>query len=287
MASNPPPSSRLRPAGDSALQHARGELRDAVGALNNLDQLLRSLRVGPRALASVLPDVHSSCVQLSRSAGELLKAIADKLLPDTRATDALGEFIVPRIAELERELALAMRRSMTAKHRLHLERVISRLTSELDGARELIDLLEEATSAPGVRVDLKDLLQQTFTRSDAEGTLAAPALQLPDESLELYLSPRVAMALFTIAVDFAGRDGHPLRISMRGTGSDECTIVISRDEARSALRKDVRRVIEPIALCLEAAARLLGAELEQRAGGAELSFVWPAGSNTRRRAGNG
>jgi hypothetical protein len=290
MVSSTPPSSRLRPAGDSALEQARGELRDALGGLKNLDQLLRSLRVGPRALVTVIPDVHAACAAMRCAVTALLHEVGAKLGSDARATDALRSFVLPRITTLEAALATAMNRAMSAKNRLDLERVVSQLARDLDCARELLDLLEEATSAPGIRLDLLELLQQTFKVADpAESGLGVrTALDLPAESIELYLSPRVAMALFTIAAEFAGADGCPVRVAMRITPSDECSVAFSRDPAAARAKGQPRHVIEPIAICLEAVAHLLGARFEAAPDQSAVAFTWPEGSSTSsRRAGTG
>jgi hypothetical protein len=287
MASRPPPSSRLRPAGDSALDRARGELRDAVGALKNLDQLLRSLRVGPRALSSVIPDVHASCLQMSRAANDVLSAIAEKLRPDTEATSALETFMLPRISQLEQGLAEAMKRSMVAKHRLALERIVSELTRELDCARELLDLLEEATSAPGIPVDLAELLQQTFKSSDVDDAERLRAvLDLTAGSAEVYVSPRVATALFSIAAEFISVDGSPLFVMLL-RDERRCSVSMTRSAQDSQARSEARCQIEPMAVCLRAAAGVLGAELLHGADGSSLVISWPAESTTHQRAGAG
>ena len=287
MASRPPPSSRLRPAGDSALDRARGELRDAVGALKNLDQLLRSLRVGPRALSSVIPDVHASCLQMRRAANDVLSAIADKLRPDTEATSALEAFMLPRINELEQGLADAMKRSMVAKHRLALERIVSELTRELECARELLDLLEEATSAPRIPVDLAELLQQTFKSSDTDDAERPRAvLDLTAGSVEVYVSPRVATALFSIAAEFISSEGSPLLVALKREDG-RCSVSMMRDAADSQARGDARCHIEPMAVCLRAAAAVLGAELLHDAAGSSLVISWPAESTTHIHAGAG
>ncbi|HEY6562377.1 MAG TPA: hypothetical protein VI072_34150 [Polyangiaceae bacterium] len=287
MASRPPPSSRLRPAGDGALDRARGELRDAVGALKNLDQLLRSLRVGPRALSSVIPDVHASCLQMRRAASDVLSAIAVKLRPDAEAASALEAFMLPRINQLEQGLADAMKRPMIAKHRLALERIVTELARDLDCARELIDLLEEATSAPGIPVDLAELLKQTFKSSDAGDIERLQAvLDLSAGSVELYVSPRVAIALFSIAAEFTSADGSPLRIVLRRESDGRRSVSMARDTGAPGVH-EARYLIEPMAVCLRAAAHVLGAELRYSEDASNLEIQWPAESTTHKRAGAG
>ena len=46
-------------------------MRDTVGGIHNLQHLLSSVKVGPKALARVIPFVHASCEPLITSAGDL------------------------------------------------------------------------------------------------------------------------------------------------------------------------------------------------------------------------
>jgi hypothetical protein len=177
---------------------------------------------------------------------------------------------------------------MTAKNRLDLERVVSKLTRDLDSARELIDLLEEATSAPGIPLDLVELLQQTFKgeSSGDSGPRLQPELDLPSEGVEVNVSPRVAMALFTIAAESIAATGCSVRIRMRMSSAGQCRVSLVRAaEVRGNAAE--YRVIEPSFACLEAAARVLGAHFESTADGSELAFIWPSDSISSKRVGNG
>lgn len=288
MASNPPPSSGLRPTSTSALEDARGKLRDALAGLNNLDQLLPSLRVGPKALASVIPDVHAACEQMRSAVLELLTAIGAKLEPDSRATEAIRQFIEPRISELESALAATMGRPLTAKSRLLLERVVARLSRDLDLARDLLDLLDKATAGAGVRIDVSELLQQTFKAKDA-GSIDVkrplPVLVvLPPEHVELFVNPRVAMAIFSIAADLSASDGSSVLVALKLRDNGECGVWVTR-QTHAPTATSAQHPSDVTLTCLEAAARFAGAKLEQSSDGSELAFVWPPGSCSRKLAG--
>jgi hypothetical protein len=224
---------------------------------------------------------------MSRAANDVLSAIAGKLRPDTDATTALEAFMLPRIAQLEHALADAMKRSMVAKHRLALERIVSELTRELECARELLDLLEEATSAPRIPVDLAELLQQTFKSSEADDAEHLRAvLDLTAGSVEVDVSPRVATALFGIAAEFISAEGAPLFVALKREDG-RCSVSMRRDTAEAPTRGEARCPIEPMAVCLRAAAAVLGAELLHDADGSSLVISWPAESTTHKRAGAG
>ena len=54
-------------------------MRDTVGGIHNLQHLLGSVKVGPKALARVIPFVHASCAPLIASAGELPRDASSRL----------------------------------------------------------------------------------------------------------------------------------------------------------------------------------------------------------------
>src|SRR6188508_1032261 len=103
MPNGSPPSSRPYLDENPSLAEARATLRDALGALGNLDQLLRSLRVGPKAISAVLPDVLDSCGPAERATRELLNATGTRLGSTTAVTE-LEHFFTPRFEELQHSI---------------------------------------------------------------------------------------------------------------------------------------------------------------------------------------
>src|SRR3954467_8205345 len=157
----PPPESRSDPLGTAELNAARGTLREALSALRNFAELLHSVRVGSKALISVLPDVAAGCAPMRVTVDGLLVAVAAK--PGlAEASRALQAYFAPRLVHLDQELAAAAHRPLSAKSRIALEQVITRLSLELDTARGLLDLLVEAVSGRSVPLDLAELLLQSF-----------------------------------------------------------------------------------------------------------------------------
>ena len=62
-----PPS---QPPRDTAMDAARGTVRDALGSLGNLALLSGSVKVGSKAIAGVLPDVLASCSEGIKNAAD-------------------------------------------------------------------------------------------------------------------------------------------------------------------------------------------------------------------------
>jgi len=149
----PPPESRTDPLGSAELDAARGTLREAQSALRNFAELLHSVRVGSKAIISVLPDVAAGYAPMRATVDGLLAAVA-RHAGMAEASAALKDYFTPRLSHLDQELAAAAHRPLSAKSRLGLEQVITRLSLELDTARGLLDLLVEAVSGRSVPVDL-------------------------------------------------------------------------------------------------------------------------------------
>jgi hypothetical protein len=258
-------------------------LRDALGGISNLDQLLHSLRVGPKALSTVLPDVAASCADIRRAADELL-GVFERYLPSPDAACALRGFIHPRVQELERELAAANARSMNAKHRLQLENVVDRASQDLVAARWLIDLLDEALWSPAVRLNLHELVREASkTQVSAAESVESVAVTLAPapEGLELFINPRVGMGLIGIGVAHVA-SGHPNavpHIVVTGDGEDGRGIAIGKEPGDGdGLMLVRRRLIPPSLAVLDAVAALTGARVTRTDDRARVAFHWNTGN---------
>jgi hypothetical protein len=276
--SNTPPQ---RPVpGDGPQAAARGVLRDALGGLHNLVQLLHSIRVGPKALTAVIPDVQASCAAMRGAVRELLDEIASEF-PNPTATDELAAFFEPRINELERSLTLAARTPINARARLDLENVLGRLSRELDAARELLDLLEDAVEGPTVRLSLLEIVRHGVVSPDRHlpqaNTLSATISSTP-EGLELLVNSRVARALVITGANLVsgGDPGVSLELLIGRLDGNESGMRVQRGTSGGErIVVPVRALIPPTLPCVEAAARLAGARIERSPDDSRFSVLWP------------
>ncbi len=259
------------------VEGARGAMRDILGSLRNAEQLLRSVRVGPKALSSVVPLLHASCGPLLESWRQLGQALGTAFAGCTRSLDA---FVVPRIEELELALRDALTRPLNAKQRLGLEKVVVRAAADLDAARALMGLVEDAVGGAPAVVDLWELTRETFqvcdAQSDPAGEVLAATLER-GESVELALNARVAMTLIAIGVKMAAGD-HPTtpHVAIRRIGR-ECAVVISRARGRGdALRLRAPRWIPPTLECACAAAGATRGRFEVDDDRSRVSLIWSA-----------
>jgi hypothetical protein len=280
----PPPESRTDPLGSAALDAARGTLREALSALRNFAELLHSVRVGSKALISVLPDVAAGCAPMRGTVDGLLAAVAVK--PGlAEASQALQSYFAPRLANLDQELAAAAHRPLSAKSRLGLEQVITRLSLELDTARGLLDLLVEAVSGRSVPVELAELLQQSFEGPPSGGSWnreqIVATISFVRADAEVELNPRIATALFALGVELVAHrsPGAPHVVVDRDpAGRQRVNIERCADASVPAgdeLILIARGVIEPTLICLRAVADIAGVSLAWDEPTPGLRFAFP------------
>lgn len=282
MDSERPPSSREEAFGGATVADARGALREALGAVRNLAQLLHSLRVAPKSLAQVLPDVLEACTPMRASVRTLLDAVAEtaEVEPARRALEA---FFDPRIAELEAALRESTARSLTAKSRLALEDVVAKCSFELGAARELLQLLENSLCERRVRLVPRELVRESFStppsaRSEGRALVSA-MLSSQEFAQEIEIRPRVAMFLIGVGVELVGsrpgRETPHIRISNDALGT--CTIRIHRlaNATGEPLVLASRGILEPTLPCLQAAAAVTGGELKWSPASEEFSLSYP------------
>ncbi len=258
---NTRPASRPPSAGEQLrLEAARGDLRDALGSVRNFAQLLHSMRVGPKAISAVLPAVQAPVEHIERSVRALLDVVAARL-PDRKAADELLAYIAPRARELSHELTEAIDKPLNARRRLHLEEVVTRLSRELDAARALVDLFDDAVRGSSMRLDLAEIVREAARAREAAAVGTVEVTVAPDIAGEVLVNPRVAVVLLGMGARLvaqlgegtphvSGRPGSTtLEISARPTTGDK--IVLAAPP-----------LVDPSLACAGAAANVAGTRVE-------------------------
>jgi hypothetical protein len=277
----PPSESRTDPLGSVELDAARGTLREALSALRNFSELLHSVRVGSKALISVLPDVAAGCAPLRATVDGLLAAVAARA-GLAQASAALQAYFAPRLAHLDEELAAAAQRPLSAKSRLALEQVITRSSLELDTARGLLDLLVEAVSGRSVPVDLAELVHQSFAGPPSGGSWnrehIVATVNFVQADVEVELNPRIATALFALGVEMVAqgaRDAPHVLVDRNPNGRYQVNIEPRSVPTGEDLILVARGVIEPTLTCLQAIAAISGVSLLWDGKTPSLQFSFP------------
>jgi hypothetical protein len=224
------------------------------------------LRVGPKGLAAVVPDVHASCTPLLSAMRERCDAVL-AYVAEPSATDLLFRYVSERVTELDGALHAAAGRPMNARNRLELGAVVERCAPELDAARELAELLEESVWAPSIRLSLCELLAESFTISppaDAADTTVVHSRGGP-LSLEFFVKPAAMKQIITLGASFIAC--HAPEGVWMGLDASEARVCVNLESKNAGaasvqeFRLAKRRIIEPTLACLTAALANLGGRL--------------------------
>lgn len=272
MGNGQPPSMPQRDGASELLETARGSVRDTIGAIRNLEQLLRSIKVGPKALSAVIPDLHASCAPLLHSFRLLLERVQDV----GEAPRTLEAFVAPRIVEIERALAESLTGTFNAKQRLSLEAAVTRIAGELDAARGLVELLE-AVSSPAVPVQLGEVVRDaTKALEGGEATAHRPvSVTLEVRSTrDTKVSPRLAGRLVRLAVGLVADrfPGETPQLMLDG-----CVLSVTAGAGRGeGLTLWAPRIIPCSEECGVASARAAGSSLSLEVPRKRAALTFPA-----------
>ncbi len=277
MLNGTPPPTRSGGPNSGRVEAARGSVRDTLGAVRNLEKLLMSIRVGPKAIASVIPDVHESCGPLKTSFAVLLEAVRVRL---PEVAQAVNDYVSPRIDELERALGRGRRVPMNAKERLTLERVVTRVASELDEARAQAELLSNAVSGSFTRVAVLELARETFKSGECrDGGPPRPVsarLECRQDG-EVLANPRVAVWLIAAAIRLVASQQSGGTTTVATERRNDGTLAVTVTPGPSG--GDTVAVLTPgdagpLLACAQAAASAIGARFELSEDTSQASVVW-------------
>ncbi|HEY2407313.1 MAG TPA: hypothetical protein VGI10_14985 [Polyangiaceae bacterium] len=250
-----------------ALAEPRGKLREGLSALRNFGELSRSLRVGPKALTSVLPLVAGGCAPLREAVLTLLAAVAPAF-SEAGANLGLADPLTSRIDRLERELSTAAGRPLSARARLSLEQHASELSRELERVRGLLELLIEALSARPLRAFVAELVKQSVQTLEQRAGQSRIELVVPAPDFEATLRPRVVSALLITAVELVARQvAAPLRVELAAQDNGFSVLVRADPPKRAAADDDTSH---STLLCMRSALELSSGELSWRPENASL-----------------
>lgn len=252
-------------------------MRDTVGGIHNLQHLLGSVKVGPKALARVIPFVHAACEPLIASAGELPRDAGERL-GSADSFEELSGLVTRRMRELERVLGETRREALRASDRLRLEAAISATVKDLDGALELIELMVEATALGRVPVDVTDVIRESTVRQDTgsgRGRRVDLTFEEPGRPISVLVNPRLALRLVGFAAAIAtGRDGG---VHVRTSTADStCRLSITPPaKTEKPLTLAVPPLIELSERCVTDIARAASATVETTRGVREAVASFP------------
>lgn len=257
-----------------AVEAYRGTVRDALGGLRNLEQLLGSLRVGPRALLSVLPDVQSCCVPLADALSGSLAIVAEKLPGARTIAESLSETARSRLGQLEGVFVGISQSTFNARARLRLEEQVVLTSREIEAIVELIDLLGEVAWGRRMPISLTEVAREAFRSSEppsvgksTPSSRSAIRLTLSTgiPNTERDTCPRALVLILTQLVRLRVRDMPTLvpHVSFSLQSDNAVTIGIEAQSHSGEVRWAAGRyVLAETEACLKLAAEALALRLE-------------------------
>ena len=258
------------------LRRACGDLRDGLGAIRNLEQLLKSVRVAPRSIQAVLPGVHASCAPLVQLTHEFL-GYARKHL-DVTCCDELTSYVVPRIEKLKGILEPAMSRTVNAKQRLALEDDVTPFSKSLDAAAALFDLLEEGVNGKSVSLNLAELITQSrpgdLPSTASSGRRTATVTTDVHTGADVDVTPRLAMSTIALAIGLLKPKAKEPHIAVR---ADARLLSVNLSHGPcdgQPVQVVIPKIVSPSASCAAAVTTSMGAEFRIAEGQSEVTLVW-------------
>ncbi len=217
----------------AALAEARGVVRDALASVRNLEHLLRSPRVGARAIAQVIPGLKGSCDPLAISVDQILQQVrgmADG--PVDAATAELEAFLPGVVERLRAALDQRSGTAVDAKGRLAFENAIVFIGAELNSVRQLLDLLVRATERSDTDLSIQEVVHETFEASFRPNPPRNPIRVLASyeaDGSDFRASPQILMPLISIGIAMVrGNSSEPLSLQAICVQDEPVQIIISR-----------------------------------------------------------
>lgn len=255
-----------------------GPLRNGLGALENLELLLKSIKVGQKAMFAAVSAVHADCSTMVASAVAARDVLAACGV-DASCAGRLCDGLAASLRQLESELARTVASGrLSVAERLKLEVEIARAARELGATLPLAALLHRASSPQPVESTPVELIHAAS--SDAaepeaiavhvSGSLAGGELPIDLDAAKLLISIGVSLAVHgqpeqKASMTFAAvADGRSATTILRGAGVGPPVRVVAF------------RVIEPTLSCARAAAERLGGSLQYEPTEHRTRIVWPS-----------
>lgn len=269
------------PSTQTRVRDGLGALRDTIGAVGNLDQLLRSSKVGPKAIASVLPDILASCPPLENEIQSAVGLLSPRFAAGSMA--ALGSFILQQVEELKSAVNAAAtgQRGVSAGARLGLERAIGQVQHNLTGALPLLEVVTEVAFSSRIPLDLHELLvllRDGDQSRGLRGQVVRAGLEPGSGPLTLLSSPRSMLTLIALSGALANADNPTptLSIGLRRSEDDEGTLASLTASAVAPLEPRLRIVLPPVVppteACVAAVAQAMGLHFVR--GDQRVAFSW-------------
>jgi hypothetical protein len=264
----------------AALAEARGVVRDALASVRNLEHLLRSPRVGARAISQVIPGLKGACDPLAMSVDQILQQVRGLAAGPVEAATAELEAFMPGVVErMRKALDQKSGAAVDAKGRLAFENAIVRVGAELNSVRQLLDLLVRSTERSETDLSIQEVVHETFLVSVQPGPPRNPIKVLASyetDGSDFRASPQILLPLIAIGIALA-REGaaEPVFLQAACMQGEPVQIIISRTgpPGTEEYTYEPPLIIPPTLVCAQTAARLAGGTFA--VGSSRVALHWP------------
>jgi hypothetical protein len=260
------------------LAESRGVVRDVLAAVRNLQHLLRSPRVGPKALVQVIPGLRGFCDPLLLAVEQILEhARRASTISIEPAATRLDRHAFSLCDRLRTALDRAADEPMDARTRLAFEADIVQCDAELNSVRQLLDLLIHATERSETDLFIEEVVQVAFAsppRSAPRGKLVRMTASYARDGSGFRASAQVVVPLLAIAAGWVrAASGSDLHLSATCREDEPVVVTISYDgpPGGEELVFEPPLMVSSTLVCAETAARLVGASFEAEA---DRVIIW-------------
>lgn len=267
---------------EGGFEAAQGFVRDGLASLRNLENLLKSPRIGPRALGKVVAELRPGSQPLGDALVTLIDLVASRE-PKLDVAD-LRECTRDRAKLMNDAIERAAQSDMGAKSRLQLEAQVMRLVAELDALRDLVVLLDAATGFIPTELDLNALAMESLAKLTPSGSRQPGSVLVAtcpaSDGATVVTDTRVIMPLVALSLGFvtgSGTKSVQMTSTMDSLGGAVLTCAEHTNGRPATIPCVPPRILEPSLGVACSAASLVGVTFAFDEAERRVRLVIPAG----------
>lgn len=256
-----------------------GTLKNGLGSIQNLELLLKSIRVGQKGLFAAVAAVHADCAPMIASARALLEPLT-RVGGDAECAARLTNVFVETLTALEAVLASSVQSGrLSVGQRLGLEGELARAARDLCAALRLVGLLERAARPPPAEPTPVELVHAGgIERADGKRVEASVVLPAGCAGAGLGVDLDAAKLLVALAVALVveGQSERSVQVTFASpAGKDPVTQVALGAVKGARVQVGLLGLLGPSLACGEAATRSLGGRFEYSPEAHRACIYWP------------
>ena len=265
---------------EEAFETALGLARDRLASLRNLEQLLKSRNIGPKAIKEVVNGIRRG----SQPPGDALAALIEMVGSRSLSIDVSGllAFARERALFLDDAMDEAAKSKMGAAARLRLESKTVQLVADMEALRDLIGLLDSATTTAATELRLNALaveaLKQCPPTLPKRSSIVNVSVMSAKEDATVVADARSIVPLMATAFGLiASERTKSLRVetSLGADGEAILACEPSPDGSLPGVQCSLPRVIAPSLSAVRSAASLTGVSFSYDERASRVGLIIP------------